>query len=252
MTTEEKEPGIRTGRDGANDGRDDGIVGAVETAIRYPTESDDVAMIVVIGGLLSLFSFLVVPIFLLSGYLVRVLDRTADGDDVPPAFEEWGELAITGVKAAVIGFVYALLPAIVGGGVVLLGGVGIGLGGDGPLAGIGVLGVILGGLLWGGLALLVSYLLPAALANFARTESIGAGFDFGTLSTIWTSRPYALAWVTMILVFLIGGLVVGVLNVVPILGTIAGAFVGFYFAVAAYSVIGRAWADFPVAAHDGR
>lgn len=42
---------------------------------------------------------------------------------------------------------------------------------------------------------------------------------------------------------LIGGLVTAVLNVVPVLGTIAGAFVGFYFAVAAYSVIGHTWAD---------
>lgn len=39
------------------------------------------------------------------------------------------------------------------------------------------------------------------------------------------------------LVALLGGIVAGVLNVVPILGQIAGVFVGFYAAVAAYSVI---------------
>jgi len=193
-------------------------------------------------------AFLVVPVFILAGYFIRVLNRTAGGDEVPPVFDEWRELAVTGLQAVLIGVAYALVPTILGGGVVAI---GIGLSGDGSLGGLGVAAVLVGGLLWTLLSFVVAYLLPAALVNFARTRSLGAGFAFGTLKPIWLSRSYAVAWGTMLLVALLGGIVAGVLNVVPILGQIAGVFVGFYAAVAAYSVIGRAWEDLPVVDHTG-
>lgn len=220
-----------------------GVIAGVQEAIRYPAQSDDAVRTVAIGGLLVLFGFLVVPLLAVGGYAVRVLDRTASGDDAPPTFDEWGELIVTGLKAFVIGFAYMLLPTIVGGGVFLVGVLGVGVSGDGAIAGLGLLGAMLGGLLWFALSLLVAYLVPAALANFAETRRLGAGFDLETLRPVWFSRTYALGWVTTFLVLLIGGLVSAVLNVVPVLGAIAGAFVGFYFAVAAYSVIGHTWAD---------
>lgn len=244
MVNDKGDTGMQARRRSANSGDYGGLTEALESAIRYPAESDDVVKIVLIGGLLTIFSFLVVPLFVLAGYLVRVFDRTAAGDEVPPEFDEFGEMTVTGIKAAVIGIAYGFIPLLVGVGGVLVGIVGIGVGGDGALGGLGVIGILLGGILSFALALLVGYLLPAALANFARTRSIGSGFDVGTLKPIWTSRSYAVAWVAMFAVLLIGGLVAAVLNVVPILGTIAGAFVGFYFSVAAYSVIGRSWPSF--------
>ena len=244
--------GVRTDRADPVDRQDpieseyDGVIGEIERAIRYPAEGDEFVKTILIGGLLSLFSVLIVPLFLLAGYVVHVLDRTADGDETPPTFDEWGELAVTGIKAVVIGFAYTLVPAIVGGLIVLVGIVGIGAGGDGALAGLGVLGILVGGFVWFALAIVVAYLLPAAVANFAQERSIGSGFDVARLKTIWLSRSYAIAWGTMVLVLVIGGFVAAILNVVPVLGTIVGAFVGFHFGVAAYSVIGRSWHEFPV------
>ena len=248
MVTDKGDTGARTGRESALAEEYGGMTGAIESAIRYPAESDDVVKTVLIGGVLAVFSFLVVPLFVLAGYLVRVFDRTVAGDEVPPAFDEFSEMTVTGIKATVIGIVYGFVPLAVGIAAVLVGvaGVGIGVAGDGAVAGLGVLVAVVGGILWFALALLVGYLLPAALANFAQTRSIGSGFDVGTLKPIWTSRSYAVAWVTMFAVLLIGGFVTAVLNAVPILGTVAGAFVGFYFSVAAYSVIGRLWSSFPV------
>jgi len=127
-------------------------------------------------------------VFILAGYFIRVLNRTAGGDEVPPVFDEWGELAVTGLQAVLIGVAYALVPTILGGGVVAI---GIGLSGDGSLDGLGVAAVLVGGLLWTLLSFVVAYLLPAALVNFARTRSLGAGFAFGTLKPIWLSRSYA-------------------------------------------------------------
>lgn len=42
---------------------------------------------------------------------------------------------------------------------------------------------------------------------------------------------------------LVAGIVSSALNVVPFLGVVVGAFVGFFAAVAAYYVIGTTWAD---------
>lgn len=222
-----------------------GIAGDIEAALRYPLESEDVVRTVAIGGLLSLLGFLIVPLVLLAGYVIRVLDRTMVGDDRPPAFDDWGGLASTGLRASVIAVAYALIPMVVGGGVVLIGTLGLAGPGQGVLAGLGVLGVALGSLLWLGLSLVAGYLAPAALANFAQHRRLGAGFDLGRLVPVWRSRAYAVSWVVALVVLLGGGVVAAALNAVPLLGTIAGAFVGFYAAVAAYAAIGRAWPDTP-------
>jgi len=162
-------------------------------------------------------------------------------------FDEWGELAVTGLQAVLIGVAYALVPTILGGGVVAI---GIGLSGDGSLDGLGVAAVLVGGLLWTLLSFVVAYLLPAALVNFARTRSLGAGFAFGTLKPIWLSRSYAVAWGTMLLVALLGGIGGGTQrrsdprpdcrSLCRLLRRGCGL-----------PVIGRAWEDLPVVDHTG-
>ena len=61
----------------------------ISESIGYLRESEDVWRTVIIGGILSLFGFLIVPIFAIAAYLVRVLDRTASGDNEAPIFEDW-------------------------------------------------------------------------------------------------------------------------------------------------------------------
>jgi len=156
-------------------------------------------------------------------------------------FDEWGELAVTGLQAVLIGVAYALVPTILA--------AALSPSESGSAATAHWMASAWRLSWWVGcsgrsFSFVVAYLLPAALVNFARTRSLGAGFAFGTLKPIWLSRSYAVAWGTMLLVALLGGIVAGVLNVVPILGQIAGVFVGFYAAVAAYPVIGRAWGIF--------
>ena len=246
MTTQEKESRIQTERDDLTGRGYDGILDGLEAAIRYPSESSNALKTVAIGGVLTLLAFLVVPVVLLAGYVVRVVDRTASGDDSLPEFDEWGELATTGLQAVVIGVAYGLVPAILGGGVVAI---GIGVGTDGTPAGLGVVGIVLGGLLWMVLTVGVAYLLPAAIGNFAQQRTLRAGFDIGTLKPIWLSRSYVVVWGTMVLVVVLGGLVATLLNIVPVLGSIAGVFVGFYVAVAAYSVLGREWESLSLVEH---
>jgi len=186
-------------------------------------------------------------VFILAGYFIRVLNRTAGGDEVPPVFDEWGELAVTGLQAVLIGVAYALVPTILGGGVVAI---GIGLSGDGSLDGLGVAAVLVGGLLW---TPFVRCCLPASgSTGQLRSNAVARCW----LRVRDAETDLALSILRRCLGNdALGGVARrdrgGVLNVVPILGQIAGVFVGFYAAVAAYSVIGRAWEDLPVVDHTG-
>jgi len=226
----------------------------ISSSLDYLRDGDDVVMTVLIGGVLLLASPLIIPSILVLGYVTRVLRLTADGDDEPPVFDEWGDLLVEGAKAFAVTFVYSLLPLLVF-AVAAIFGIGAAVIGSGGGAD-GAIGGLLGGtvaLLLALVALVVSlagvYVTPAALAAVADSGRIGDGFALGTLWTVTSKRAYATGWLTAAVVVLGGSLAVGVLSVVPVLGTIAGLFVQFYALVAAAAVIGWTWTDVrPVAA----
>jgi hypothetical protein len=203
-------------------------------ALSYPTRGDDGLKTMGIGGVLNLFSFLLLPIPLVFGYYVRVLAATANGDDEPPAFDDWGDLFVTGLKAFLVTFAYYLIPALA---FLLLGGLGALTGSrGGALAGMAVAFLVSGVL---GVAL--TYVSPAALANFAATGSVGAAFAFGDIKSIVFSGEYFVAWLLGFVVLVAGGLVIGLLNVVPIFGTIVGAILYFPVVVVAFRMFGTAY-----------
>ncbi|WP_256402685.1 DUF4013 domain-containing protein [Halorubrum salinum] len=226
----------------------------IAESLDYLRDGDNAIVTVLIGGALLLASPLVVPSILVLGYVSRVLRRTADGDDTPPVFDAWGDLLIEGTKGFVVALVYSLVPLAVF-AVAAVFGVGAAVIGSG-----GGSGSLFGGLIGGALAVLLAlaalavslvglYVTPAALAAVADSGRIGDGFAVGTLWTVVTKRAYAIGWLTAAAVVLAGVLAVGVLSVVPVLGTIAGLFVQFYALVAAAAVIGWTWTEVrPVAA----
>lgn len=210
----------------------------IETLATYPTESDDWILTVVIGGLALLLSFLIVPWFVVSGYLVRAIRAGMDGAEEPPAFDEWGDLLKEGVVAGIIGFIYQLVPLIVlvvfvGGSIMAL------LTGTDAGAGLGVFGILGGLFVWWILALVFGYVGLAGIANYAREGTFGAGFDFDVIRDVVTSRAYLLAWGYVIALNIVVGIIVSVLNVVPLLGGIVGMFVAFY----ALIIAGWLWGD---------
>lgn len=213
----------------------------ISDSITYLRNSDEVVETVLIGGVLSILSFLLVPLFIVLGYLVRVLRRTMNGDDEAPVFEDWETLLIDGLKAFAITLVYGFVPAVVG-FVLVGGGVAAALSGDSGAL-IGGLSILVGGLLSLALALAAWYVIPAATANFAETGRLASGFDIDTLRPVLLSGTYATGWLLALGVLVAGGVVVSVLNVVPVLGAIVGVFVSFYATVAAYYIIGHTWAD---------
>jgi hypothetical protein len=213
----------------------------ITASLTYLRESDGWVKTVVLGGLLTLLGFLVVPTVLVAGYLVRVLRGTMHGDETPPQFDDWGALAGDGVRAVAIAIAYGLVPAVL---IAVTAGLAAAAAGPGPRSGfvVGAVGLV-GGLLAVVLGLLAAYVVPAAVANYAEQGSIRSGFAVGDLRPVLTSGTYATAWVTGFAIILAAGLVAAVLNVVPLLGTVVGAFVSFYAITAAYYVVGHAWGD---------
>jgi hypothetical protein len=209
---------------------------SIEDALTYPLEDNDWTATVLIGGVLSLLSFLVVPAILVYGYLVQAVRERADGATQPPAFENWGELFADGLKAWVIGIVYMLVPLVVFG--VTVGGSLFAMAtGTRAGAGAGLAG------LFGGLAisfilsLVFGYVATAAIIHFACTGEFGTGFDFGTLRKLVMSTEYATPWLVSIALFVAANVAVNLLNVIPFLGSliavILSPFATFYVLVVA-------------------
>jgi len=211
----------------------------LEDGLSYPVNGDGALGRIVIGGLLGLGSFLIFPVFLLMGYLVWVLDGAARGREEPPAFENWGEMLVDGLKATAVSVVYGIAPfAFVFLSIFVIAGSGAS-GSDtaaGILGGIGVIGILVSILAM----FVLYYLIPAALTNMAIEDSFGAAFDFGTIKQAVLSVDYLVAW-------LIPFLLAAVMNVIvfglalTIVGLVVVPFLQFYVQVAAFYMFGVAF-----------
>ncbi|MDO5860711.1 DUF4013 domain-containing protein [Methanobrevibacter sp.] len=71
----------------------------------------------VVLGVISLFSFLLLPIFLLTGYNYRVINTAVhgviNGRDSLPDFDDLIKMFVDGVKVVIVQIAYLLVPAIV-------------------------------------------------------------------------------------------------------------------------------------------
>lgn len=219
----------------------------IRDSFTYLYESENGLVTTLIGGVLTLLGFLLIPAILVDGYLVEVLRRTAAANDEPPRFEDWGRLFVDGLKATAIWVLYVAIPGMVlaFAGIGVLAGIFSAAPADGGaitgILGVGALSVIalVALVVW----MLGLYVTPAAIAHFVTEDRLGAAIEFGTLRPILTGSAYATGWATAAAVLVAGMIVASVLSAVPILGSIVGVFVMFYAAVAAVYVIGHTWND---------
>jgi hypothetical protein len=221
-------------------------------ALSFPRRGDDWLPTLIVGGILTALGFLVLPAIIVQGYLVRVLHAAARDDRNPPSFTQWGGLFVDGLKLFVVNLVYGLLAVVpvtvVFASLVVI--VPTGPVTDGPgmppvepgmapqprlTAGIVVFLALL--LVAVGAVLVVGYVLPAALANFAIEGRMRAAFHLRTVLRGAFTREYAVAWLIAVVVGVVGGLVGSALTVV-----VVGVFVLFYVQVSLYYLVGRGFA----------
>ena len=136
-----------------------------------------IAMLIMLLGVL--FSWLVIPAILaallFSGYGLEITRRVLRGEsDVLPAWDNWGKLFTDGLMVAIIGIVYAL-PMIIAS---LCLGIPLGIVSENSDSAAAVFSSLLSclNLMW---AIVLSFLLPAAIATYAREGELSAAFRFG-------------------------------------------------------------------------
>lgn len=199
-------------------------------ALSFPRSGDDWLPTLLIGGVLSALSVLVLPVFLVQGYLVRVLRAAANDETTAPSFTDWGGLFVDGLKLFVVNLAYSLVLAIPYFALIIVVGFGSN---NGP----GVVGLVLGLLVFV-LAIVVGFFIPAAFTNFAIEGEFGAAFDFGTIKKGAFTSDYATAWVLAIVVGFVGGLIGAALSIL-----LVGIFILFYVQVAIYYLFGRGFVN---------
>lgn len=188
-------------------------------AISYPTERDDWLKTILIGGVLSLISFFIIPAFIIAGYQVRVLRYAATDEQAPPTFGDWGDLIVDGLKVFLIVIAYIFIIETV---------LFIGLMMDSVVGTVIALVALL-------LLLVATYLLPVALTNFALTGSIGDAFDISTITDAGFTSEYFIALVLAVVV----GFVFNIVASFAMILLFAGVFVMFYAIIVVCYLIGQ-------------
>lgn len=214
----------------------------IEDVLRYPTRREDWVKTVLVGGALTLFGFLIVPAILVSGYVLAGIRGRVGGEASPPAWGDWGELFVDGLKVWVVGIVYAIVPALLG--LVIFGGAvaAMASGSDVGVV-VGLLGLGVGASVWLVVAHVFFYPLPASLANLAVTGRLASAFDVDTVRQVVTTRAYAVPWLWGVAILVVGGVVGGVANAIPLVGWLLGALVLFYADVVLAVLWGAGFAD---------
>lgn len=172
-------------------------------ALSYPRR-DDSWRTILIGGLLTFFWWLfLVPLFVVSGYVVHVLRSSALGEAEAPPFDDWGDLLVNGLKAFVISLAYGFVPLLI----VFVALSGTIFGGQGVNGGGTAITTppILIALVGGGLMFIVAAIVPVALTNFALEDRLGAAFEFRTIIDAATTRDYITSVLYSIFIGIVGG-----------------------------------------------
>jgi len=150
----------------------------------------------VIGlGVLIIISFLIIPIFLVYGYNLRVLKATIAGFDELPDFDEWGDMFIDGLKVFVVGIVYMIIPLIVMFTAIYLINSNLTTG-----LIIAVIGVIL--------TIIFGLIEQVAIAHMAFNDSLGAAFQIGEILNIISEIGWLkyIIWVIGVAIVFLGTL----------------------------------------------
>lgn len=197
----------------------------LEDSLSYPTNGEGWLKKIFIGGVLSLFGALIVPGIFVQGYFVRVLRSAALGEETPPAFDEWGDMLVDGLKTILISVGYLAVPYLVLIAVTFVFGGTDGGSVVGLVVGVGAFVFLL----------VAAYVLPAALTNFALRDSVRAAFEFRTVIDAAVSGRYFVAVLLAVLV----GTFLGIVGSVLMILLFTGVFVLFYAQVVTFYLFAR-------------
>ena len=195
-------------------------------AFSFPFQDQEWFKKVAILALISLIP--IVGPFVVLGWGVEITRRVIRKDPTPlPAFGNFGGLLVDGLKVAVIIFVY-MLPIIL----VQACNQAITFGLPELMNDLDTVGtitmvtLICFGCLSLLYAILMGFLLPAALGNFAATDKMGAAFKFGKVFGLVRAAPVAY------LLVLLGTFLSGIVAMLGVIACAIGVFLTAVYAAA--------------------
>lgn len=194
-----------------------------------------------IAVVVAILSILIIPIPLLTGYMVAIARNVANGDETLPEWSDWGRLWMDGLAIIVANIVYTipfwLIPLILAVPSLLT---------NNEQAGTSLmsLAVILSCFLITIGVLLLLFISPALVVIYARTGEFGSLFQVGRILSFVQAciNPILVALVIGILVSVVASIVGGLLNLIPCIGTILALPVTVYPLMVmghAYGQVGR-------------
>jgi len=201
----------------------------INKALTFVTEDDRWTTKLLIGGIMVLLSFLIIPILFVQGYLVHIVRNVVDGEEKPlPEWGHWGKLLKDGFNLIVAGLVYTLpiwilmccsfaffIPAAVSEGDFA-----------GIMAAIGATAMMLMFCLLFLFIIAFALLQPAITIQYAREDSLSACFRFSEVLGM-TRDNIADIIIAVAIVFGLG-ILVSIVSLVPFIGWIISMFASIY------------------------
>ena len=211
-------------------------------AFTFPMEDQKWVAKLAIGGGLILAGIITIVGWLFTfpvvfGYLAMLTRNVINGNLQPlPEWDNWGERWIEGVKMFVVGLVYSL-PVIILRVVLTVPGAILANSSNNGVATTGGVLNLAGGCLSFILQLAVAVVLPAALARFAVSGSIGDGLKFAEVFA--TVRQNIGMYVV---VALMSTFVAGFIGGIGVIACFVGAaFTSFYAYLMTFHLYGQAY-----------
>ncbi len=202
----------------------------VNKSFRYVMDDKQWLSKLLIGVLMSILAFLIVPALILQGYLVKVIRHVMGGNwDSLPEWYDWGKLLKDGFFVTVAQFIYTL-PFIILMflGMAATGGVAS-LSDGSDVAALATTG---GGLILFCLIILFAvaflFLTPAILIQYAIKDEFPACFRLGEVADIIRNHmaDILIAFLVTVVAGIVLSLLFGILAIIPCLGWIAAALIG--------------------------
>ena len=190
----------------------------ISNSIRYPTSNWGKVLIL---GVIMIASFLIVPVFLLIGYIFRIIKATIAGLDELPEFDEIGEMFVDGLKVFVVGIVYSIPVIIIS--LILSAITGSSASASLSLNPAMIWGFVLVYIVYIIVAVIVGLIEVIAIANMAYYDGdLGAAFSFSEI----LDRIARIGWgkyiVTYIVIAIVSfiGFLIGILTLFILVGFI--------------------------------
>jgi hypothetical protein len=170
----------------------------------------------IIFAALILFSFLIIPIPFVFGYIYKVASETLEGNDTLPEFENAGELAINGLKLIGVFIIYGIVLTII---ISIIMAIGAAIGSDAINTLILLISVVI-------CIITGLFLIPVPINMILNDDSFAAAFDFGAIKEMITNVG-------------IGNYIIWYI-VIAIIGSIASS-ISWFLTFILIGILGYAW-----------